>query len=244
MQRVFNFSGGKTSAFMTIINYRVGDIVLFCDTGREHEKTYKFIRDFEFNEGIPVTWLRYDGGWTKMLYKWNKGRNIPNRTQRQCTDELKIKTARRHMRGLGFMRYENFIGFRSDEQLRIKKHEKKGEKWKQVKTVFPLNEMGVTKKDIENYWENKKYTLEITSILGNCDMCFLKGENSIIAIMQHYPELADKWISDEEEAAKSFGHTYIKGTTYKAMLEASKLLIKKKYSLEELQPKFNCSCTA
>jgi 3'-phosphoadenosine 5'-phosphosulfate sulfotransferase (PAPS reductase)/FAD synthetase len=47
MQRVFNFSGGATSAYMVIKYWQPGDLVIFCDTGREHEKTYKFILDFE-----------------------------------------------------------------------------------------------------------------------------------------------------------------------------------------------------
>ena len=47
MQRVFNFSGGKTSAYMVIKYWREGDLVIFTDTGREHPKTYKFINDFE-----------------------------------------------------------------------------------------------------------------------------------------------------------------------------------------------------
>ena len=59
MQRVINFSGGKTSAYMTIHEYREGDLVIFCDTGREHEKTYKFINDFEAYENIPITRLKY-----------------------------------------------------------------------------------------------------------------------------------------------------------------------------------------
>ena len=46
MKRIINFSGGKTSAYMTIQEYKEGDLVIFCDTGREHTKTYKFINDF------------------------------------------------------------------------------------------------------------------------------------------------------------------------------------------------------
>jgi 3'-phosphoadenosine 5'-phosphosulfate sulfotransferase (PAPS reductase)/FAD synthetase len=60
MQKVFNFSGGKTSAYMVIKHWQKGDIVLFCDTGREHPKTYKFINDFEAFENIPV--IRLGGG--------------------------------------------------------------------------------------------------------------------------------------------------------------------------------------
>ena len=61
MQRVINFSGGKTSALMTIMNYREGDLVIFADTGREHDKTYKFINDFEAYENIPVIRISYEG---------------------------------------------------------------------------------------------------------------------------------------------------------------------------------------
>lgn len=45
--KVINFSGGKTSAYLTIREYNPGDIVLFCDTVEEHAKTYKFLNDFE-----------------------------------------------------------------------------------------------------------------------------------------------------------------------------------------------------
>lgn len=55
MQRVFNFSGGRTSALMTILSKPTeNDIVLFCDTGREADGTYEFIDDFEKHEGIKV----------------------------------------------------------------------------------------------------------------------------------------------------------------------------------------------
>jgi 3'-phosphoadenosine 5'-phosphosulfate sulfotransferase (PAPS reductase)/FAD synthetase len=69
MQRIINFSGGKTSAYMTINEYRQGDLVIFCDTGREHAKTYKFINDFEANENIPVIRLQYEGGFRELLKK-------------------------------------------------------------------------------------------------------------------------------------------------------------------------------
>ena len=52
--RIFNFSGGRTSAYMVIKYYQQGDLVIFCDTEREHPKTYKFINDFEAHENIPI----------------------------------------------------------------------------------------------------------------------------------------------------------------------------------------------
>ena len=97
MQRVINFSGGKTSAYMTIQEYKKGDLVIFCDTGREHPKTYKFINDFEAFENIPVIRLKYEGGFEKLI---ENRKAIPNNFKRFCTIELKIKTARREKQSI------------------------------------------------------------------------------------------------------------------------------------------------
>lgn len=233
MQRVINFSGGRTSAYMTIVEYKEGDIVIFCDTGREHPKTYKFINDFEAFENIPVIRLMYEGGFARLI---EKRKMLPNIMMRFCTIELKIKTARRYLRSLGYFGYINFIGFRHDEQLRIKRRKKM---WKQVTDVFPLDKTFATKESINEWWKSKPYDLEVPPILGNCDLCFLKGKNAIVTILKDNSELADKWIADEEK----IGATYIKGISYKQMLELSKQT-KKQIDLFEIEPAFNCACTA
>ena len=233
MQRVINFSGGKTSAYMTIMEYKSGDIVLFCDTGREHPKTYKFVHDFEAFENIPVTWVKYDGGFERLL---QVKKAIPNRFKKFCTIELKVKTARRYLRSIGLMRYENLIGFRIDEPLRIKRWV---EKWQQVKTVFPLK---VNKSEVNSYWKKKPYTLEIPSILGNCTLCFQKGKNAISAILRENPELGDVWIADEENNKK--GNTYFEGTTIRQLRNIAQNNLFKDYDLNEIKPAFDCACTS
>ena len=231
--RVINFSGGRTSALMTILTYKEGDLVIFCDTGREHEKTYKFINDFEAFENIPIIRLKYEGGFERLI---EKRKALPNIMMRFCTIELKIKTARRYLRSIGVKGYLNFIGFRKDEPLRIIRRKKM---WKSVTDAFPLNDLEITKKQVSEYWSKKPYDLEIPPLLGNCDLCFLKGKNAIIQILRDSPELANKWIADEEK----IGATYIKGISYKTMLEASKK-VNGQVSLFDIEPAFNCSCTA
>jgi len=231
---VFNISGGRTSGLMVIENYQPGDLVIFCDTGREHPKTYKFLHDFEAFENIPIIWLKYDGGFKKLI---EKRKMTPNIMMRFCTIELKIKTARRYLRSIGLTKYENIIGFRNDEQKRIKNYK---EHWKTVVTTFPLNEAKIVKQDVLTYWSNKPYDLETPPILGNCDLCFLKGKNAIIQILRDNNELADKWIEDEQ----SVNGTYINGISYSKMLELSKLPYFKQIDLFELEPAFDCSCTA
>ena len=231
--RVFNFSGGKTSAYMVIKYYKPGNLVIFCDTGREHPKTYKFINDFEAHENIPIIRLTYEGGFRQLI---KKTKAIPNQFKRFCTIELKIKTCRRYLRKQGLMKYENFIGFRYDEPLRVKRRK---QMWKQVKDVFPLYDDQIEKKHINAYWESKPYTLEIPSILGNCTLCFMKGKNAIISILSLYPELAEEWIEDE----KLIGHTYLKDVSIETLKNIAVNNLFKGVNLGEMNPAFDCACT-
>lgn len=234
MKRVINFSGGRTSGYMTILYYREGDLVLFCDTGREHPKTYKFIHDFEANEGIPVIWLKYDGGFEGLLKR--RPHSLPNQAWRFCTDQLKVMTARKYLREQGITTYENLIGFRADEPQRVRGRK---DKWKTVTTKYPLYDEGITKQDVINFWIRKPYDLEVPSILGNCDLCFMKGKVAIISIMKQFPELADKWIADE----KRVGATYIKGMSMEKMMEISRRPTFKQTDLFDIKPAFDCACT-
>ena len=55
---------------MTILEYNPDtDYVVFCDTGREHEKTYKFINDFENYENIPIVRLGDRNSFTNFFYE-------------------------------------------------------------------------------------------------------------------------------------------------------------------------------
>jgi 3'-phosphoadenosine 5'-phosphosulfate sulfotransferase (PAPS reductase)/FAD synthetase len=242
MKRVINFSGGKTSALMTILNYREGDLVIFADTGREHPKTYKFINDFEAHEGIPIIRVMFDGGFRGMLIKGGF-KTMPNRVKRICTLELKIKTAKRWLRlNYGKQDYEWLVGFRADEERRVKKY---NAFVNYIHPKFPLYELGIDKAQVNDYWNKKIYTLEIPAILGNCTLCFLKGKNAIINIMRSYPELATEWMEDEE-FSKSIGkgHTYFADTTYKHLLMMAQNDLFKGQDLTDLNPAFNCSCTS
>lgn len=246
MQRVINFSGGKTSAYMTIHEYREGDLVIFCDTGREHPKTYKFINDFEANENIPIIRLKYDNAenpFTHLLHK-KKYKIIPNRMRRFCTDELKIKTKKRYLRSIGILTFEDLIGFRADEPLRVIRHLNK---FKRIFFKYPLYDKGIDKQIINDYWSKKSYNLEIPSILGNCTLCFMKGKNAIINILRNHPELAEEWIKDEDEAQKNGkfgGHTYFPDITYRDMLSIAENNLFKDTDLYKVLPAFDCACTS
>ncbi|QKJ28447.1 phosphoadenosine phosphosulfate reductase family protein [Mucilaginibacter mali] len=246
---MINFSGGKISALMTILlKPTPDDIVLFTDTGREHKKTYKFIDDFERYEGIKVHRVTYthkkSPGLTGMTALNRKKVYLPNRVKRICTVELKILMTKRYLRSIGIQRFEQFIGFRADEQDRIIGLKSQ---YKKVSTRFILNEQGVTKPMVDQYWLLKPYTLEIPSILGNCDLCFLKGKATIIRILQLFPELAEPWIADEDEMSARTGKqvSYFSDITYRQLLQIaqSQKTLFDEVNLEKLAPAYSCSCT-
>ena len=239
MTNVFNFSGGKTSAYMVLHYWKPDDLVIFTDTGREHPKTYKFIHDFEAFENIPVIKISYKDSETPFdtLLETKKHKVIPNRVKRFCTNELKIKTCKRYLRSIGIKKFNNFIGFRADEPLRVKR---RNQKFVNVIDKFPLYDDGITKPMINAYWANKPYNLEIPSILGNCTLCFMKGKNAIINILATYPELAEPWIKDEERSNK---HTYFQDVTIKQLLSIAQNNLFKDIDLNNVTPAFDCACT-
>lgn len=243
--RIFNFSGGKTSAYMTARYYSNGDRAIFCDTGREHPLTYKFIEDFMKYEGINVEKISAYGtedDFREMIMRKN-AIVLPNQTMRFCTELLKIDALKRYLRVQGIQSFESYIGFRADETYRATRT-----KWKPKKVLYkyPLIEDGIIKADITEYWKNKPYTLEIPPILGNCVGCFQKGKNVLIMLHKLYPELMNVWIEDEQIVGKKRGKknfSYIQNMSHTEMrqiAERTKFL----FDINEMTPAYNCACTS
>jgi len=243
--RIFNMSGGKTSAYMTAKYYKDGDRVIFCDTCREHPLTYQFIDDFQKYEGIKVERVKAygtDDDFREMILRKNSI-VLPNQTMRFCTELLKIDALKRYLRNEGIQCFESFIGFRADETYRAKRT-----KWKPKKVIYkyPLIDDGIIKADIEAYWKNKPYTLNIPPILGNCIGCFQKGKNVLIMLHKLYPELMQVWIEDELIVGKKRGKSnfsYIKDISHQNMREIAQR-INYLYDLEEMKPAYECACTS
>lgn len=250
--KVINFSGGKTSAYLTIREYIPGDIVLFCDTKREHPKTYKFLNDFEAHENIPIIRATYTHWKSPGLEGFDALMNwksiVPSRNRRICTTELKVNTAKRYLRPLIGMKFEQLIGLRADEMHRIKDFKPT---YAQSTVRFPLMEDSITKQDVNDFWLTKPYTLEIPPILGNCDCCFLKGQAAIITIFQQYPELATPWINDEKSVKgnkikaglKNIKAQFFPNMTFEQLLKTAQT-VGKQFDLNLITPAYNCACTS
>lgn len=217
------FSGGRTSAFMLheILEANGGlpdrCEVTFQNTGREMPQTLDFVREVGERWQVPITWLEYrataphfeivgyqgaarNGEPFEALLRRRK--YLPNQEQRFCTEELKIRTAKRYLRSIGWDRWTAARGIRADEQHRLNGAAPK-DRWV---NWHPLDTAGVTRRDIADFWERQPFDLALPNVkgkcwLGNCDGCFLKSESSIASLTRDYPERAVWWEEMEMEVS-------------------------------------------
>jgi len=210
-----SFSGGRTSAYML---YRVLEahdmnlpddaVVCFANTGKEDEATLQFIHNCETHWNVPIVWLEYttekpgfkvvnfetaarDGEPFEALIRHY--RKLPNPAQRWCTGVLKIRTIHKYLKSIGWDHSEadnaDFVGIRADEPRRSAKMNRE-------KT--PLVTAGVTKQTVNDFWEKYDFNLNLKihkgeSLLGNCDLCYLKSLDKKMNIVREYPHKSIWW---------------------------------------------------
>lgn len=210
------FSGGRTSAFMLHeIAEANGGIpedrceVTFQNTGREMPQTLDFVTEVGRRWGIKITWLEYRAAapFFEIVGHNQAARNgepfealiekrkyLPNQAKRFCTTELKVRTAKRYLRSLGWDYWTNCVGIRADEPHRLNRPPPK-DRW----TVWaPLADAGVGKQHVAEFWSRQPFDLRLPNVrrncwLGNCDGCFLKSEANIAAFTRDFPGRAAWW---------------------------------------------------
>ena len=217
------FSGGRTSAYMlnAILEanggLRDGVEVTFQNTGREMPETLDFVAECSSRWQVPVTWLEYraEAPFFEIVGRQGAAVNgepfealirrrkyLPNQQARFCSMELKVRTAKRYLRSLGWERWTNGVGLRADEPHRLNKPPPR-DRW----TVWtPLADAGVSKHDVAAFWSRQSFDLRLPNVrgncwLGNCDGCFLKSEANIAALAREYPERHAWWEAMEELAS-------------------------------------------
>lgn len=218
---VISFSGGRTSAYMLwrVLQSNNGlpdeAIICFANTGKEEEATLEFVHNCETNWGVDIHWLEYRDAETKFerVSFETAGRNgepfealitkknyLPNMVARFCTQELKVLTIDRYLKSLGFEDYLTFVGVRADEPRRVAK-------LRQQETKFcPLAEDGITEADVWKFWDEQPFDLELVKFSGasNCDLCFLKGGNILMGLINQNPERVVWWAEMEKKVGAKF----------------------------------------
>ena len=99
------------------------------------------------------------------------------------------------MSSIGFDEFQTFAGIRADEPRRIVKLRE---------TLHaPLAIAGITQIDVQGFWKSNNFDLGLefrdkVTTLGNCDLCFMKGDATLVSLIQDKPERATWWIKMEK----------------------------------------------
>lgn len=250
---LISFSGGRTSAYMLyrIVQAHGGELpadvlVTFANTGKEMPQTLDFVNECGERWGVDIVWLEYADNdnpqlrWRVVNYN-TASRNgepfdallkrkgyLPNPVARFCTIELKIRAMKFFaQQAQGWDDWTNVLGLRADEPVRVSRSRAQREVWE---NAMPLAEAGITKRDVQEFWNAQNFDLRLPNINGttpggNCDLCFLKSTANLQAIMRSAPDLAKWWIDAEATAAaangKRDGSRFRKDRpSYAAMLDA------------------------
>lgn len=222
---LISFSGGRTSAFMTkyiLDNWseKYNIIVVFANTGREFEQTLEFVNECDKRWNFNTIWIEAE---TNPIYKKGvsakvvnfetasrngepfenmiKKHGIPNVRMAICTRELKSCAIKAYARQIGFKKYKTAIGIRADEIDRINpNHEKKG-------FIYPLVSLGTTKPDVNEFWINNDFDLQLKGYEGNCDLCFKKSLRKLLTLVVEHPEKIEWWAGIENRFGNYFPPT-------------------------------------
>ena len=224
---IVSFSFGKTSAFMAHwlkenFSHEYELTFLFANTGREHEKTLEFGHKCDQYFGLNVIWLEAVINPTKGIGPRHKvvdfhtaarggepfadaiaKEGIPNTSRAWCTDRLKTQVMRSWMRENGHLRRgyctPTAIGMRADEPKRCNPNAPVVSRYN---LVYPLAHWGAfDKQDINTFWEDMPFTLEIPEHYGNCLTCFKKSDKKLFRVAHEHPE----WFAWNSEMENKYG---------------------------------------
>lgn len=245
---LISFSGGETSAYMTYKLLQTLDrdkwriIVVFANTGKEREETLEFIKQCDERFGFNTHWVEcvtnpeYRKGVSAKRVTFEKAsrkgepfkesirkHGISNTQMSMCTRELKTRTIEAYLRKLGWKDYHRAIGIRIDEIDRI------NDKHKELRIIYPCVSMFPSRKeDINLFWMQQDFRLNLKSYQGNCDCCFKKSLRKLLTIAVEEPERFDWWAEIEEEFGDYIPETRTyngeKQTFFRGNLSAKEIL--------------------
>tara|TARA_Y100000114_G_scaffold145372_1_gene154985 strand:- start:406 stop:1278 length:873 start_codon:yes stop_codon:yes gene_type:complete len=163
-------------------------------------------------------------------------KKLPNMTNRFCTYLMKQRAIKWFEKINGLDNPDHILGLRYDEPRRVHRvREREGNQ----EFRCPLYVAQHTKIDVKNFWDNCSFDLDLIAsnghtILGNCDMCFLKGKKQLMQIMKEKERLSDWWIKQEEKTGKTF--------KYDISFQQMKNLNNNQYTLFENEESIDCFC--
>lgn len=229
-----SFSGGRTSAYMVdrlLSEYRdhYSFVILFANTGQEHDETLEFVRKCDERWGGIVIWLeavvhpekgegtryrvvsyetctrRHQVGDETPFAQVIKKYGIPGPTAKQiCTRELKGAPMAAYRRDWEAARSSKGNKVRCLNAIGIRTDEVErrlpADKMKKFRVVYPLLDwFPADKADVLDFWESQPFDLGIPEHYGNCVTCWKKSDAKHVKIILVHPEFYDFFRKMEKE---------------------------------------------
>ena len=256
-----SFSGGETSAYMaqlvkTKMRGEFDEIhFIFANTGQEDDRTLDFVEKVDKYFSLGVHWVeavthygerkacthkvveyasasRSGEPFEGVIRKYG----IPGPKRLHCTRELKANPIASFIRdelGLVAGQFKQAIGIRVDEIDRMSvKADEHG-------FIYPLvSPYPKTKPQINSWWREQPFRLEIAEHEGNCVACWKKSLRKHITLMRERPEVFD-WTEDMEQRYGTIGPEFRLGvaTDFRRYFFREKRTVNDLRKLAEKPPK-------
>lgn len=199
-------------------------LYVFCNTGQERPQTIDFLKDIVKYWNIPLNIIEgvYSdetgvGVKSKLVdfetldmtgrvfseaigqlnkHKWT---GVPNTATPYCSDYLKTLVSHDFARKIfGTTKYLKAIGYRKEDMpKRVTLYELKEDK-KRIAPLLTDFEQPIGQRELNIFFENEPFKLEIHSKLGNCELCWKKSEKNLIESIQFGTRFID-WHKQHEE---------------------------------------------
>lgn len=192
---------------------------IFCDTGAEHPATYRFINEVVDRWGINLTCLRTvvhmerGVGCTYRVVPLSECKQdlvpfrdyiakygTPSPGAARCTNEMKTVPCDKYCNDkYGRGGYVKWLGIRADEPHRIRTVRSQLDLFSHAAPIKaelrPLRYLGEIddsdKQDVNDFWEEQDFNLELTEERGNCVFCIKKATTKIALAARREPEMAE-----------------------------------------------------
>jgi hypothetical protein len=188
-RHIVSLSGGKDSTALAIyLHDKIPQLeYIFCDTHKELQETYAYLKRLEIYLQHPITYLNPTRGFDHWLEMY-KGM-LPSAQVRWCTRKLKIEPFEAYV---GDDQVWLYIGIRADEdrEAYISRLVKPT-----IQSVYPFKEAGLVRQDIERILEASGLGLpdyyEWRTRSG-CFFCFFQRTGEWVGLRERYPELYEE----------------------------------------------------
>lgn len=206
MNYLYSVSGGRTSGYMASLAKELHPddnvLFIFANTGKEDEETLIFLDKCDKQFNLNLVWVEavvnpLSGvGTTYKVVDFNTaardGRpfkdviekyGIPNKAYPHCNRELKLapihKYAKDFFKG---DKYKTAIGIRTDESRRVSA---KADVAHGGGIIYPLIDLVPTdKQDVNSYWEDMPFNLNLPEHRGNCVTCWKKSDRKLFTLIK------------------------------------------------------------